>query len=246
MQQTNEIKKLLKNDEKKLVIFKKKNKKQLKTKKDIFDKHPLRLFFGKLFVFISYLLFYPLIKIKYRLKIENKNIKKMVKGKGAIIVMNHSSELDGAVLVFQMLPRRTWVTVPEFVASRRLSTIPFPQDLANMRAFKEVISERLEKKQLISFFPEITPSDNIQTIRPFKNGAFRFAVQNNVPILPCAICFKPRKQKKNIAKKYRATLCFFEPIHPNLNINETEAIEEMKVKTHSLISERVEKNVTMK
>ncbi|MCL2861115.1 MAG: 1-acyl-sn-glycerol-3-phosphate acyltransferase [Firmicutes bacterium] len=218
-----------------------KRRKQLKTKKDIFNKNPLRLFFGKILVFLSFLIFSPFIKAKYRLKIENRKALKKIKGKGAVVVMNHSNySIDGPSLIFQSLPRRCWVTVPEVVATRKLSVIPFPQDLANMRVFKEVINERLELNQLVTFFPEVTPWEYYRSTRPFKSGAFRFAVQNNVPILPIAMCFRIIN-KKNGRKKYRATMHFFEPIYSNKELTETKAIEELKNNTYVLIQERVEK-----
>lgn len=50
-------------------------------------------------------------------------------------------------------------------------------------------------------------------IKPFKNGAFDFAVENEVPIVPMVFYFRePNKFRKLFKKKKDVTLVILEPV----------------------------------
>ena len=71
-------------------------------------------------------------------------------------------------------------------------------------------------------------------IRHFKNGAFDFAVRNNVPIVPMVFKFTKEKHIFTLLKsKPTISLEILEPIYPNIFINKKEAIIDLKKKVYN-------------
>ena len=81
-----------------------------------------------------------------------------------------------------------------------------------------------------------------QKLRKFKNGAFSFAVRNNVPVIPYVFKFeKVTGIRKYIKKKPFIRLYILEPEFPNTNLNYKEAVNELKNRVHSKMEEAINK-----
>lgn len=165
------------------------------------------------FVFF-FLIFYPLFFILLRKEKwypYANNIRKVwawlvvllcfirVKGKGrnnipdtpAVYVANHTSYLD--IITFGLFaPSRVG-----FMAKMELSKIPLfgiffgtvdigvnrGSVMASHRSMREA-SEKLNKGYSVIIFPEGTIGPAAPKLKSFKNGAFKLAIENGVPIVP--------------------------------------------------------------
>lgn len=205
------------------------------------------------FVFLSNLLklfAIPLLMIINRafhgLKIDGMKKLRKLKGKGAITVANHVHTLDSTFLSLGMFPRKMQfssiksnfeIPVIRWIV-RLLGGFPIPENMAGMLKFAKDIGRALDKGQLIHFYPEAALWPYHEKLRPFKNGAFRFAVQFNAPILPCVIVFKERKFRKPAAKLIILDAIF--PLQKNIGsiIKRTDMLKDI---TYEKMNEEIEK-----
>ena len=220
--------------------------KKITKKKHIKNQNPLLLFFKAIAFFFIWLILFPFVYIKFRLRVENKTALKSVKKTGAVIVSNHCHMLDAMLHRLQKKRRFMLTSIPENFKIPVLSTIikigdtvPIPRELGALRLFKDIIDEHLQKKYTILFLPERSLWPYYRSLRPFSNGAFRFAYQNNVPILPSCVSIRI-KHKKNGKKKYRFTLTYFEPLFVDADLTEREAVELLKQAAFKQMQQRIE------
>ena len=111
-----------------------------------------------------------------------------------VVVSNHQSHVDILVLYGWLGIDIRWVMKQELrsvpalgVACHRLGHIYI--DRSNHEAAVASINaarERISDGTSVIFFPEGTRSDSGR-LRPFKKGAFRFAVDAGMPILPVTV-----------------------------------------------------------
>ena len=114
-----------------------------------------------------------------------------------------------------------------------LNAIPIPRDIKYTKKFMESIDTLLQNKKTIHFYPEGSLWPYYNNIRHFKNGAFDFAVRNNVPVVPMVIRFhKPKKISNLIKTRTTITLVIQKPIYPNRMLGKKEAILELKEKVY--------------
>ncbi|HAJ57323.1 MAG TPA: hypothetical protein DCL35_06085 [Candidatus Omnitrophica bacterium] len=123
-------------------------------------------------------------------KVEVTGRENIDKNRTYIIVANHQSLAD-IVVAYQMKTQFKWV------AKKALFKIPFigwslsltkhiKLDRGNFGSIKKVYSEAaqwLREGMSVFFFPEGTRSETTQ-IGDFRNGAFKLAIKERVPILP--------------------------------------------------------------
>ena len=171
---------------------------------------------GKVFSFFSNLLYYgiafPVLtilnKIIYDLKIEGKeNIKNLQKG--AISVSNHVLVLDCTMIGLAFGLKKVYFTTRkgsfEIPVVRKLikllRAIPIPEKMSNKEHFVKQLDRALQNGKVIHFYPEKALWPYYEKIRNFKDGAFNFAIRNNVPIIPIVITFRNPKGKENYLKR---------------------------------------------
>ena len=200
---------------------------------------------GKIFSFFSNLLYYgvafPVLtilnKIIYDLKIEGKeNIRNLQTG--AISVSNHVLFLDCTMVGLSFGLKKIYFTTREgsfkipFIRKliKLLRAIPIPSQLDNKICFVREIDKAVQNGKIIHFYPEKALWPYYEQIRNFKDGAFSFAIRNNVPVVPIVITFRnPKGIRKIFKKKKDVTVKILEPIK-NVDKNETKKsrIEELK------------------
>lgn len=120
---------------------------------------------------------------------------KMKEGKSYMLVANHSSMLD--IMMMLVLTRNPFV----FVGKKELASIPLfgffykrtciLVDRGNARSRKAVFDRataRLKSGMSICIFPEggVTEDEN-DLLLPFKDGAFRLAIEHQIPIFPVVL-----------------------------------------------------------
>lgn len=206
---------------------------------------------GKLRSFLVYtacfLFAFPLNKIRYGLKIVGrKNIRKnrhLLKN-GAVTCANHVYRWDFVSILYSLRFRKIWFPVrrehmegKDAYIIRGIGGIPISETLAGGRKFNKAFDELNKKKKWIHVFPESCRWDFYQPIRPFKNGAFTFAVRWNVPVIPMAFSYrKPGLLRRLLGTKHPLiTLTIGEPILPNLSLGRKEALNMLRDETHKSI-----------
>jgi len=224
-------------------------KKKLKftKKKHILSLNPLWRFCCGCFIYIvGILILLPFAKLKYGFKVENKKALKRIKGKGAIMVGNHCHMLDVLFYRLATASRRNFLTsIPENftipflrIFVKLAGTIPIPRVVVGLRLFNEVVHDRLENKNIVTFLPEGSMWPLYRDLRPFKKGAFRYAVRENIAVMPSCVSAKII-HKKNGKKKYKFTLTFFEPLYPLSSVSEFEAVTDLIERCSSSMRERI-------
>lgn len=206
--------------------------------------HALFSFFSNT---LYYLIAFPILKLVtklvYDLEIEGiENIRNVQEP--VISVSNHVLVLDCAMVGLSYGMKDVYYTAQQesfeipFVRHliKLLRAIPIPKRIGDKKRFTEVINEALYEGNSIHFYPEamLVPYD--ANIRSFKNGAFDFAVKNNVPIVPMVFCFRePEGIRRIFKKKKDVTLVVLEPITCK------ESNENIKQKAEKLKQEAYEK-----
>jgi 1-acyl-sn-glycerol-3-phosphate acyltransferase len=129
--------------------------------------------------------------------------KENLKGiKKAIVTSNHVQMFDCVALKKAVAPHYLNIVAASFNnfsgtlgdAMRSSGMLPLPASLADMGAFEKALALSLQKNHYVLFFPEQSEWWYYPKVRPFKDGAFHYALQYDVPVIPCFISFAPRKK----------------------------------------------------
>lgn len=133
--------------------------------------------------------------------------------------------------------------------------IPIPRNKSGKEKMINTIDDLLQKGEVVGIYPEGELIPYYEGIREFKNGAFNFAVKNQVPILPIVFTYRePEGIIKLIKKKPFITLTILEPEFPKperimANVVELRNRVQRKMRLErrmkKLYNERTEKNGEM-
>lgn len=203
---------------------------------------PTSILFNLFSNIIYYGIAFPVIaiitKIVYDLKIEGReNIEKLQSG--AVSISNHVLFLDCAMIGLACIKKKIYYTTREgsfkipFVRKliKLLRAIPIPKDIKNKEHFINAIDKLLKDKKIVHFYPEASLWSYHEKLRNFKNGAFKFAVKNDVPILPIVITFRePEGIRKMFKSKKDVTLNILPPVYSDSNSYKTQAEREDELK----------------
>ncbi len=122
---------------------------------------------------------------------------------GAITVSNHCFRLDCPCVLLAVNAART-TKIPMFAPNfgtkdewymRSVGGIPIPppeEGMTAMKRFNEAFDEFHRRGYWFHIFPETKRWDFYKPVRPFQKGAFTMAYKYNMPIIPCAITYRPR------------------------------------------------------
>ena len=170
--------------------------------------------FMHILYYLGLLVLYPVaylvFKLRYGLKVIDKKNMKMIKDTAAITIANHAHNMDSPLSAAAFYPRSPYyVARPHnfevFILGhvvRIMRGIPLPTDLTNFRHFSKQIDDALQTtKKKIHFYPEGEIAPYSRELRPFKKGAFQFAVRNSVPVLPMVFVFPKKKRVQIIVGK---------------------------------------------
>ena len=127
-----------------------------------------------------------------------------VKDKGLIMTCNHFNAFDNfAVLLtidrflkhhimWKVIREGNYTNFPGFYGYlfRGCNTLPFSNNYSVTKEFFAAIKTLLKRKQKILVYAEQGMWWNYRKPRPVTGGAYRFAVENNVPVLPMFITMR--------------------------------------------------------
>lgn len=190
---------------------------------------------------VYYLIGWPILtfinKIFLGYKIIGKENLRKVQG-GKVTISNHMHYLDCTMnglmnfpnfVHFVTLESNFKIPVAGFLI-KLLKAIPIPTDKSKKKHFYEYVSELLQEGETVHIYPEGELKLYNQNLMDFKKGAFVFAVENNVPVVPTVfVTTKPEGIYKYYKKKPVISQIILEPIYPDLSIpNKLDRIENMK------------------
>ncbi|MBE6353736.1 lysophospholipid acyltransferase family protein [Treponema sp.] len=124
-----------------------------------------------------------------------------IKNGGAVLTCNHFNAFDNfAVLkaleyelkhriMYKVIREGNFTSFPGLygLMFRNCNTLPLSQNKSTMRKFLESVDILLKRGEKILVYAEQGMWWNYRKPRPLTNGAFHFAVKNNVPVVPIFI-----------------------------------------------------------
>lgn len=200
--------------------------------------------------------FYNIFEIKPFIKMINKNFQTKVHGlenlkgiEGAIATCNHVNIFDCIVIKGSLKHNKVYFTAAPFNNQkghfgdlmRAGGMLPISDNLSAMRNLNSAISELLNKKAIVVFYPEQAMWLYYKKPRPYKDGAYHYATKNNKPILPMFITFEDsdKLDEEGLAKQI-FHLHIMKPIYPKKELSLKENIEYLKNENSRLTKEKYE------
>ena len=219
-------------------IFKVRYKRKVKINRQYYNRLKTFVFkFVQFFFRILYVLIaFPLVKIRYHLKVEGKKqlkkYKKTLKKDGFITVSNHVFLWDFVALCetmkmgFPKVPMLNELIYSKYGGIFTLAgAVVIPKDRNAFRGFYGFMDETFKQNKWVHIYPEKGIWYYYAPIRPFFRGAAYFACTYNKPIVPIAYSYRERK---GIAKIFNdkdpyITVHIGEPVYPDMSLPKREA-----------------------
>ena len=186
--------------------------------------------------FIIAPILYLFNKVVLGFRIEGKENIKNIKG-GKITISNHVHPMDCTMNGLINFPRRTYylslksnfqIPVIRHII-RLLYAIPIPEKQSQKEKCMNEIEKALKDGEIVQIYPEGSLWPYCERIRNFKNGAFRMAVDANVPVIPIVYKFE---EPSGIYRFYKNKKCIvakiLEPVYPNNKLEKAERIQDLK------------------
>ena len=201
---------------------------------------------------LLYIIVWPILvvynKLMYNFKIYGReNLTKVKTGK--ITVSNHVHPMDCTMNAIANAPKSLYfvsiksnfeIPVIRHII-RLLHAIPIPEGFHNKEKFFLSINRLLKENKTVHFYPEASLWPYYKKIRKFKNGAFKLAVENNVPIVPMVYKFvKPYGIRKYIKRKPFIGLYVLPAIYPDKKLDKKQAVEKLKNDTYLKMKQELE------
>lgn len=190
---------------------------------------------------------------------ENKLIIKDIKGienlqavkTGAIITCNHFNPFDGFAIekvfrisgkieekkLYKVIREGNYTNFPGMYGFffRNCDTLPLSSNKRTMIEFMKAVDVILQRGDFILIYPEQSMWWNYRKPKPLKNGAFKLAARNNVPILPIFITMEDSDIIGEDGFPVQEYIINIEkPIYPNKSLSEKENTEIMKDKNYQI------------
>ena len=175
----------------------------------------------------------------------------------AIITCNHFNAFDSFAIqvaydrsehkekkFYRVIKEGNYTSFPGFFGflMRNCNTLPLSSNFATMKKFVKAVDELLQEGNFVLFYPEQSMWWNYRKPKPLKKGAYTFAVNNQVPVLPCFITM----QDSNLLDQdgfpiQEYTIHISKPIYPDASLNHSENVESMRRANYEVWKEIYEK-----
>lgn len=180
--------------------------------------------------------------VKDIIGIENiKNLKT-----GAIITCNHFNAFDSFAIqlvyekskqkkrkFFRVIREGNYTNFPGFYGflMKNCNTLPLSSNYKTLQKFITSTDKLLQDGHFVLVYPEQSMWWNYRKPKPLKDGAYKFATRNNVPVLPCFITMKDSDilgEDGFFIQEY--TIHVGEPLYPDVALSRNENITLLKEK----------------
>lgn len=170
---------------------------------------------------------------------------------GAIITCNHFNPMDVFAVekvfrvsgqdkerkLYKVIREGNYTNFPGFYGFlfRNCDTLPLSSNKRTMVKFLEAIDVILGKGNFVLVYPEQSLWWNYKKPKPLKNGAFKIATRNNVPVIPMFITMEDSNIIGEDGFPIQEYIINIEsPIYPKDSLSEKENTEIMKDKNYQV------------
>lgn len=169
---------------------------------------------------------------------------------GAILTCNHFGATDSFIMqkvmkackkkkLFRVVREGNYTNPPVLkFFMRNCGVLPLSSNTQTMKKFLRAVDNILKRGENILIYPEESMWPNYRKPKPFKDGAFRFAAKNNVPVIPIFMTMEDVEFYDKKAKTNRPMLAhtvhILEPIYADPDKSTKENIEYMKNKNYDM------------
>lgn len=177
---------------------------------------------------------------------------------GAVITSNHFNPMESFALyytyaktgrkrqkrMYRVIREGNYTAAPKGVGiiMKYCDTLPLSSNRKTMVNFMRSVDTVLQQGHYVQIYPEQAMWWNYKKPRPLKDGAFKIAVRNNVPVVPVFITMQDSKRYgKDGYPIQEYTINIFKPIYPDPNKSKDQNIDDMLTKNEQLCSECYEK-----
>lgn len=190
-------------------------------------------------------------RLLFGLRVEGTENLKKAPG-GAVTICNHVHMLDcsmvniayGKKMYFPTLKSNVEIPFVRFLV-RLLGGIPIPETPQAFAAFSKAIKQLLKGGGTVHLYPEGMLYPYCGQIRPFHRGAFMYAYDCGVPVIPFAVTYRPAEGLRGRLKKRPfLTLTILEPIFPDPSASRRGEIERMREEAFRRMKEHCEASET--
>ena len=178
---------------------------------------------------------------------------------GAVITCNHFNAMDSFAMqiaydksrqrrrrrkLFRVIREGNYTSFPGFygLLMRNCNTLPLSSNPTTMKKFMKAVKRILQKGHFILVYPEQSMWWNYRKPKPLKKGAFQFAADALVPVLPIFITMNDSDQPGEggfMVQEY--TIHISSPIYPDKNKNKGENVQNMMDENYRVWKEIYEK-----
>lgn len=170
---------------------------------------------------------------------------------GAVITCNHFNPFDcftvehlfrisehkGKKQLFKVIREGNYTNFPGFYGFlfRNCNTLPLSQNKKTMYNFLQAVDTILKRGDFILIYPEQSLWWNYRKPKPLKNGAFKFAVKNQAPVLPIFITMEDSDRIGEDGFPVQEYTVFVErPIYPKAGLTEREQVAAMRDENYAV------------
>ena len=115
-------------------------------------------------------------------------------------ICNHVFMMDYLVISRALRPKLGYIMAwpinfegPNRHFIKIVGGVPIPSKFRALKKFDEAIDNIIEDGHWLHVYPEGSMWFYYSKIRPLKKGCFKTAYKHNIPVLPMAISYRPRK-----------------------------------------------------
>ena len=170
---------------------------------------------------------------------------------GAISICNHIHALDCTMVGSAYWDRKQYfVTLQSNLEIplvrhlvRALGGIPVPRNIRLLPFLSENIGKALKRKKIVQIYPEGVLKFYSKEIRGFYNGAFVYAYDHQVPVIPSVITFfSPKGLRRLIRRRPCMRMTVLPPVYPDSSAPRREEILRLKETCHGMMQECFDQN----
>lgn len=176
---------------------------------------------------------------------------------GAVITCNHFNPFDCFTVerifqrskqyrkkrLFKVIREGNYTNFPGLYGYlfRNCDTLPLSGNKKTMYNFLMAVDTILQRGDFILIYPEQSLWWNYRKPKPLKNGAFKFAEKNHVPVLPVFICMEDSSRIGQDGFPIQEYTVFInEPIYPKAGLTEREKAADMRDRNFEVWQDRYE------
>lgn len=170
---------------------------------------------------------------------------------GAVLTCNHFNPFDCFTVerifqqsrhyrkkrLFKVIREGNYTNFPGLYGYlfRNCDTLPLSSNKKTMYNFLKAVDTILQRGDFILIYPEQSLWWNYRKPKPLKNGAFKFAAKNHVPVIPIFICMEDSDRIGRDGFPIQEYTVFInEPIFPRSGLSEREQESDMRDRNYEL------------